>query len=88
MPVGLCAEVVSLEVLALVVGVVREGVGGGVGQCGAEVLWLVEGFLVLCGVVVCCGTVLVLVLPEQVCEIGVVFWAAGRAWALVWAVLL
>ena len=49
-PVGLCAEVVSLEVLASVVGVVREGVGSGVDQCGAEVLWLVEGFLVLCGV--------------------------------------
>ena len=70
----------------MVVGVVREGVGGGVGQCGAEVLWLVKGGgLVLCGVAVCCGTVLVLVLPEQ---IGVVFWAAGRAWAFVWAVFL
>ena len=51
MPVGLCAEVVSLEVLALVVGVVREGVGSGVGQCGGEVLWLVKGFFgpVWCG---------------------------------------
>ena len=86
---GLCAKVVSLEVLASVVGVVREGVGSGVDQCGAEVLRLVKGCLIMCGVVVCCGVVLVLVLPEQVCEeIGVVFWAAGRAWALVWAVLL
>ena len=88
-PVGLCARVVSLEVLASVVGVVRERVGCGVDQCGAKVLWLMRGFLFMWGVVVCCGTVLVLVLPEQVCEeIGVVFWAAGRAWAFVWAVLL
>ena len=54
---GLCARVVSLEVLASVVGVVRGGVGCGVDQCGAKVLWLMRMFFVHVGcdgVLRCC----------------------------------
>jgi hypothetical protein len=85
-PVGLCAEVV-LEVFEPVFGVIREGVVGGVGGCGVEVLWLVNGG---CFGSVWCGGVLrhclVLGLPVPARGIGVVFWAAGRAF--VWAVFL
>ena len=54
-PVGLCAEVVSLEVFEPVFGVIREGVVGGVGGCGVGVRWLVSGE---CFGFVWCGGVL------------------------------
>ena len=76
-----------MEVFEPVFGVIREGVVGGVGGCGVEVLWLVNGE---CFGSVWCGGVLrhclVHGLPVPARGVGVVFWAAGRA--TVWAVLL